>query len=92
MDFYLVSYDIPDDKRRTKVASLLEDYGQRVQFSVFEVWLDEAMRRELVDGLNKRIDPEEDSVRLYWLCATCQKKVIALGQGTLPEAPGAIII
>jgi len=67
MDFYLVSYDIPNDRRRTKVASLLQDYGQRVQFSVFEVWLTQATQRELLGRLEKLIDAEEDSVRLYWL-------------------------
>jgi CRISPR-associated protein Cas2 len=92
MDFYLVSYDILDDKRRTKVASLLQDYGQRVQLSVFEVWLDNALQQELLDKLRQRIKLEEDSVRLYGLCAACQKKVITLGQGGPPEAPGVIII
>ena len=33
----LVAYDIPDDKRRSRVAHLLESYGDRVQFSVFVV-------------------------------------------------------
>lgn len=92
MDFYLVSYDIPDDRRRTKVASLLQDYGQRVQFSVFEVWLTQAMQRELLTRLEKLINVDEDSVRLYWLCAACQKRVITLGQGKPPEPPGVIII
>lgn len=92
MDFYLVSYDIPDDRRRTKVASLLQDYGQRVQYSVFEVWLTQAMQRELMGRLEKLIEAEEDSVRLYWLCAGCQKRVITLGQGTPPEPPGVIIL
>ncbi|MFW6359187.1 MAG: CRISPR-associated endonuclease Cas2, partial [Chroococcales cyanobacterium] len=36
MLLYLVTYDIPCDKRRKKVADLLEGYGQRVQYSVFE--------------------------------------------------------
>ena len=38
--FYLVSYDIPDTKRRTKLAKTLEDFGDRVQYSVFECILD----------------------------------------------------
>jgi len=36
---YLISYDIPDDKRRGKIAHLLEGYGERVQYSVFEIWV-----------------------------------------------------
>src|SRR5262245_31991344 len=34
--FYLIAYDIPNDQRRTKVAKTLEDFGDRVQYSVFE--------------------------------------------------------
>ena len=37
--FIVISYDIPADKRRTKLAQLLENYGQRVQYSVFECLL-----------------------------------------------------
>ena len=92
MDFYLVSYDIPDDRRRTKVADLLQDYGQRVQFSVFEVWLDDRMRDDLLARLQKAIAPDEDSVRLYRLCAACHKKVITLGLGAVSQPPTTIII
>jgi len=37
----VVSYDIVDDKRRTKLAKKLCDFGKRVQYSVFECDLDE---------------------------------------------------
>ena len=39
---YAVAYDIPDDTRRIKLASLLKSYGERVQLSVFECYLDES--------------------------------------------------
>lgn len=39
---YTISYDIPDDKRRLKIAKILLDYGPRVQYSVFEAQLDTA--------------------------------------------------
>lgn len=85
MDAYLISYDIPDNKRRTKVANALEDYGQRVQYSVFEVWLDPNTKRKLTQRLKRVINEEEDSVRFYWLCAQCQRRVTVLGNGTPPE-------
>ncbi|MGV2391312.1 MAG UNVERIFIED_CONTAM: CRISPR-associated endonuclease Cas2 [Microcystis novacekii LVE1205-3] len=34
--YFVVSYDISDDKRRTKIHNTLKSYGQRVQYSVFE--------------------------------------------------------
>ncbi|MEW6376162.1 MAG: CRISPR-associated endonuclease Cas2, partial [Thermodesulfobacteriota bacterium] len=39
--FYVVSYDIPDDQRRIKIAKILEDFGDRVQYSVFECLLEQ---------------------------------------------------
>lgn len=92
MDCYLVAYDTPSDKRRNKVAALLQGYGQRVQFSVFEIWVDERAKRELIQKLQKLVSSEEDSVRLYFLCAACQKRVTIVGQGEPPQPPGAIII
>ncbi|PMC76074.1 MULTISPECIES: CRISPR-associated endonuclease Cas2 [unclassified Brachybacterium] len=34
---YLIAYDVPDDRRRTRVARALEEFGDRVQYSVFVV-------------------------------------------------------
>ena len=92
MNCYLVTYDIPDDRRRTKVANLLQDYGQRVQFSVFEVWLDDQAHARLDRQLTQVIDEEEDSVRLYRLCEACRKQVEPRGQGQPPQPPGLVII
>jgi len=92
MDCYLVTYDIPHDGRRLKIATLLEGYGQRVQFSVFEIWVTGAMQRELEQALKKLIDEEDDSVRFYRLCAACQGRVKILGRGTPPQTPGVLIV
>lgn len=51
--FYLISYDIPNDKRRTKIMHLLEGYGERVQYSVFEVWLTELELEKLRQQLKQ---------------------------------------
>ena len=91
MDFYLVTYDIPADRRRNRVADVLQDYGARVQYSVFEVWLDVALSQELRKRLTAEIVPEEDSIRFYRLCATCCEKVDVMGKGALPVAPGLVI-
>jgi len=92
MDFYLISYDVPAHGRRTKIASLLEDYGQRVQLSVFEVWLDKRALAELLGRLDALLQPEEDSVRVYRLCSACQAAVIVRGLGSAPRPPGALIV
>lgn len=61
MVLYVVTYDIPSDKRRQKVAKLLEGYGRRVQYSVFECLLSEVKYEEL----QKRLWPE---LRLWCQC------------------------
>ncbi len=79
--FFVVSYDIADDKRRNKVARYLEDYGTRVQYSVFEVICEKEMMDKIIDELNEMIDTNEDSIRIYYLCNNCILKVGILGCG-----------
>jgi len=87
-----VTYDIPSDKRRTKLAKLLLGYGERVQYSVFEIWVDSAMQRELRHQMHKLLVIAEDQVRLYPLCANCRSGVQVIGEGRPPSAPDVIII
>ena len=65
MVFYVISYDIPCNKRRKKVSDLLEGYGQRVQFSVFECVLKDEKYAELRFRLKDKVEIKEDSVRFY---------------------------
>lgn len=91
--FYVVAYDIRDDQRRTKVAKILEDFGDRAQYSVFEMALD---RSEQLDKLRHRlegvIDPAADGVRVYFLCQGCRQKAIVLGQGQIYRDEDVYII
>ena len=82
--FYVVAYDIGNDRRRTKVAKILEDFGDRAQYSVFEMDLDHLERLgELRRRLESAIDPATDGVRMYFLCKGCRDKATLLGQGQL---------
>lgn len=77
--FYLICYDIVNDRRRTKVAHLLERYGLRVQHSVFECVLDERQFETLQTGLLKYLNNKQDQLRFYPLSAHCRNKVVVLG-------------
>ena len=91
--FILVSYDIPNDKRRLKIAKILEDYGDRVQYSVFECDLPEKQFQKLVKELEQVLEESEDSIRIYLLCQTCVTKIRAMGQAEPPaEAPVVYIV
>jgi len=77
--FVVVSYDIVDDARRLRVAKVLEDHGVRVQKSVFECDLRPGEMEVLRSRLQAQIDESEDSVRYYFLCESCLKKVACDG-------------
>ncbi|WP_029215460.1 CRISPR-associated endonuclease Cas2 [Kallotenue papyrolyticum] len=87
---YIVAYDISDNKRRTRVHRVLCGYGTWTQYSLFECWLTRRQLVELQAKLVKWLRPEQDSVRLYALCAGCVERVITVG-GTPPREPPAIL-
>lgn len=87
-----VSYDIRDDKRRAKAAHALQNFGRRVQLSVFECLLEEAQVERLRKALGRIVDEEEDSVRIYRLCGLCEPKVEVVGQGVRTEDPDVYIV
>jgi CRISPR-associated protein Cas2 len=78
---YVVSYDIPDNKRRTRLAKALEGFGDRVHYSVFECILDGNLLNQMVARINRIIKVEDDSVRIYALCTNCEKVIRIIGQG-----------
>ncbi len=90
--FFVMVYDIPNDKRRARLAKLLESLGERVQYSVFELYLTQAELEKLVKRMQKFMDKKEDAVRIYSLCETCRGKVTCLGQGHNTAEPGLVII
>lgn len=82
----VVTYDIADDKRRTKLAAFLEGYGRRVQESVFECFLTLPELKPLYERVLQRVDPAEDNVRFYWLTRQAMGQSLAIG-GSPPTLP-----
>ena len=67
-----VVYGIADDQRHNRIAKLLEDCGDRVQESVFEMILDAAARyASLHARLENALDPTTASIRLHRLSSAC---------------------
>ena len=91
--FFVVAYDIADDRRRNRVAKILEDYGDRVQESVFEMILDtDARYVALYARLESAIDPAADRIRVYRLCSACERSLIWLGLGTRTQDEPFIVL
>lgn len=87
MSFYLICYDITEDRRRDRCARTLLDYGKRVQKSVFECHLDQKLLLKMRGEIWKLINPQQDSVRLYSLCKRCQEGVDLVGLGPPTDDP-----
>jgi CRISPR-associated protein Cas2 len=83
--YVVVSYDIPEDKRRTKVHKILKSCGQWMQYSIFECDLTETQYAKLRARFSKLIKPEQDSIRFYFLCACCKGKVERIGGETIRD-------
>ena len=82
----LVVYDIADNRRRTKLAQLLEGYGRRVQESVFECFLSLEEMQKLHHKVHGRVNLKEDNVRFYWIPPKALTKSLAIGSDP-PEPP-----
>jgi CRISPR-associated protein Cas2 len=91
MAFCVVAYDIPDDRRRTKVHKVLSGFGQWTQYSLFECFLTSKERVLLRAKLDRILAPEEDSVRFYPLCEACMAKVKTVG-GPKPEERHVFVV
>ncbi len=90
--FTVISYDIVDDKRRTKVMNLLKGYGTHVQYSVFECDLTTPQLAQLGRELLDLIDRNVDSVRCYLLDSAAVQRIRVLGIGQVTSQPLYIMI
>ncbi|WP_205701337.1 CRISPR-associated endonuclease Cas2 [Herpetosiphon llansteffanensis] len=85
--FILISYDIPHDKRRSRIAKTLENFGTRVQYSVFECNLTGSQLATVRSQLSAIIVPNEDSIRFYLLPKDAVTAIVILGQGVVTHDP-----
>lgn len=93
----LVTYDVNTleeggKKRLRRVARACEDFGQRVQFSVFEIEVDPAQWTRLKARLEGIIAREHDSLRYYYLGSNWTKKVEHVGAKPATDLNGPLIL
>jgi CRISPR-associated protein Cas2 len=81
----LIAYDITTPKRLRRVAKVCEDYGVRVEKSVFECDLQESAFSLFWEQLLREIDPDEDSLIAYRVCKSCVKDIQSAGVVERPE-------
>ena len=86
--FVVISYDISDDKRRLKAMKALQDYGTRVQYSVFECRLQANQLAKLKRRLKPCVREAQDSIRFYAISADDLSRIEVIGNGSVtPDQP-----
>jgi CRISPR-associated protein Cas2 len=92
----LVSYDVATSaeggqRRLRRVAKICKNHGQRVQYSVFECIVDPAQWTALRQRLADEIEPNEDSLRFYFMGANWRKRVEHIGAKASFDQEGPLI-
>jgi len=95
--YVLVTYDVatvtPEGKRRLRhIAKTCLDFGQRVQNSVFEMKVDPAQWTDCKNRLEAIINPDEDSLRYYYLGANWKRRVEHIGSKPGYDVDGPLIV
>jgi CRISPR-associated protein Cas2 len=93
----LVSYDVSTEtsagrRRLRRVAKACQNYGQRVQYSVFECQVDAATYELLKDALLKEISLTEDNLRIYRLTEPLTKNVQEFGKFKATDFDAPLIL
>jgi CRISPR-associated protein Cas2 len=92
----LVSYDVAQSnhgaRRLRRVAKICLNYGQRVQYSVFECLIDPAQWTAFKQQLIASIDKEHDSLRFYYLGANWKNRVEHVGAKEVQDPEGPMIV
>jgi CRISPR-associated protein Cas2 len=93
----LISYDVSTistggKRRLRRVAKACKDYGQRVQFSVFECIVDPAQWAALRQRLINEIEEDQDSLRFYFLGTNWKQRVEHVGAKATFDQEGPLIV
>ena len=93
----LISYDVATtekegQRRLRRVAKACKDYGQRVQYSVFECIVYPSQLAVLKNRLISEIDPEKDSLRFYYLGSNWKHRVEHVGAKESIDQEGPLVV
>ena len=76
---YVIAYDFTSNRWRKKVTYLLADWGERVNWSVFECQLEKGQLSKLRKQIAKRINRKKDVVIYHPLCLDCRARIVLDG-------------
>ena len=73
--FFVLAYDTPSAKRRRRIIKVIETYGHRINYSVYELMLTQAQHSRVIESLKKIVIKGKDQVAIYRLCVDCFSKI-----------------
>lgn len=94
-NLHIVTYDVVEDKRRSKLFKVLRGYGDHLQFSVFRCDLSPKEKALLIDALSAVINHKQDQVIIVDLGPTdgrASERITALGRPYEPESKRVVVI
>ena len=77
---HVITYDVVENSRRTRLRNLLREYGTPVQKSVFEARLTVVERKRLLERARPLLDPKRDSLILYAMTKAIEPDVRVIGR------------
>ncbi|WKZ27755.1 MAG: CRISPR-associated endonuclease Cas2 [Candidatus Dojkabacteria bacterium] len=84
----LVTYDIADNKRRTRFSKFLKKFGHALQYSVYEIRNSKRLLRLVIEGIEKKHMTKADltdHILVMEICEACQKKIRKYGAAHYEE-------
>jgi CRISPR-associated protein Cas2 len=92
-NFYVIAYDVTNDKRRKKVVKLLEKFGKRSNYSVFECMVTDSQLAIIRKSLLAIIDTKDcDSIAFYPICLNCYSKIFYYPPKSLANPKNTVVI
>lgn len=90
--WYLVMYDIRDPRRWRDAYGLLKGWGERLQYSVFRICLNDRDRERLRWELG-RVLLQEDSLLIVGICDSCVERLRTMNpSGSWPDTPPTLVV
>lgn len=83
MHYLIIAYDTPSDKRRNKLVKTLKRYGERRQYSLFELRVSKDQHAKLKQSIVSIVDEAEDTLAIYYLNPDTLKRTFRIGHEEL---------
>lgn len=71
----MIAYDTPSARRRRRIVKALEQYGRRINYSVYECMLTPSQEARLLREVENIVEKGKDQVAVYRLCVDCFTKI-----------------